>query len=158
MKFPPFSLDDLIDFFLHEKLTDHIKSWHLHSQQCHKISGNSVQVILSYYLSFLQMILLIKMLLDSLADFLCWVTYVRLYQARNTLEHTAHRGKSNLPLHAGLYSTLLCGKQAGLPSCTVHSDPPVVSPSKWAKADHVAGLLLLRIYIWFGWGKYATIF
>ncbi len=29
MKFPPSSTDDLIDFFAHEKLTDHIKSWHL---------------------------------------------------------------------------------------------------------------------------------
>ncbi len=32
MKFPPFLLDDLIDFYAHEKLTDHIKSWHLHSR------------------------------------------------------------------------------------------------------------------------------
>ncbi len=32
MKFPPSSLEDLIDFFAHEKLTDHIKSWHLHSR------------------------------------------------------------------------------------------------------------------------------
>ncbi len=31
-KFPTPSLDDLIDFLRHEKLTDHIKSWHLHSQ------------------------------------------------------------------------------------------------------------------------------
>ncbi len=32
MKFPPSPLDDLIDSFAHEKLTDHIKSWHSHSQ------------------------------------------------------------------------------------------------------------------------------
>ncbi len=32
MKFPPSSLDDLIVFSLHEKLTDLIKSWHLHSR------------------------------------------------------------------------------------------------------------------------------
>ncbi len=32
MKFQPSSPDDLIDFFAHGKLTDHIKSWHLHSQ------------------------------------------------------------------------------------------------------------------------------
>ncbi len=32
MKFPPSSVDDLIDFLEHEKLTDHIKSWHLHSR------------------------------------------------------------------------------------------------------------------------------
>ncbi len=31
-KFPPFSLDDLIVISVHEKLTDHIKSWHLHLQ------------------------------------------------------------------------------------------------------------------------------
>ncbi len=44
-------------------------NWCIHVQ-CHKISGNSVEAILSYYLSFLQMILLIKMLLDSSACFL----------------------------------------------------------------------------------------
>ncbi len=32
MNFPPSSLDDLIDFFAHEKLSDRIKSWHLHSR------------------------------------------------------------------------------------------------------------------------------
>ncbi len=32
MKFPPPSIDDLINFFVHEKLTDLIKSWHLHSR------------------------------------------------------------------------------------------------------------------------------
>ncbi len=30
-KSPPSSLDDLIDFLVNEKLTDHIESWHLHS-------------------------------------------------------------------------------------------------------------------------------
>ncbi len=30
MKFPPSSLDYLIVFSAHEKLTDHIKSWYLH--------------------------------------------------------------------------------------------------------------------------------
>ncbi len=55
MKFPPSSLDDLIGFFSHEKLTDHIKSWHLHSRTMSQNLGNSAQAILSYYLSFLQM-------------------------------------------------------------------------------------------------------
>ncbi len=70
MKFPPSSLGDLTDFFAHEKLTYHIKSWHLIQEQCHKISRNSIPEILSYYLSFLQMIVMIKMLLDNLAGFL----------------------------------------------------------------------------------------
>ncbi len=47
MKFPSSSLDDLIDFLAQEKLTDHIKSWHCIREQCHKISGKSVQAILS---------------------------------------------------------------------------------------------------------------
>ncbi len=32
MKFPSFLLNDVIVFSAHEKLIDHIKSWHLHSQ------------------------------------------------------------------------------------------------------------------------------
>ncbi len=48
MKFPLSSLDDLIDFLAHEKLTDHIKSWLFIREQCHKISAKSVQAILSY--------------------------------------------------------------------------------------------------------------
>ncbi len=37
-------------------------------------------------------------------------------------------------------------------------DAPAVSPSKWAKAEHMARLLLSHIYIWFGQGKWTTIF
>ncbi len=32
MKFSPSSLDNLIDFLVHEKLIDLVKRWHLHSQ------------------------------------------------------------------------------------------------------------------------------
>ncbi len=31
-KFPPSSMDDFIDFLAHEKLTNHLKIWHLHSR------------------------------------------------------------------------------------------------------------------------------
>ncbi len=70
MKFPPLSLDDLIVLSPYEKLTDHIKSWHLHSQimsQNFKKIGSAVLELLPFF-SFNDPIL-IKTLLDSLADF-----------------------------------------------------------------------------------------
>ncbi len=55
MTFPPFSLDDLmIVFSAHEKLTDHVKSWHLHSQtmsQNFKKIGSSVLELLPFFSS-----------------------------------------------------------------------------------------------------------
>ncbi len=50
-KFPSSSLDDLIDFLEHEKLTDHIKSWHLHSRtvlQNFRKMGSSDFVLLPF--------------------------------------------------------------------------------------------------------------
>ncbi len=49
MKFPPSLLDDLIDFLVHEKVTDHTKSWHLHSrtmlQNFRKISSGDFEIL-----------------------------------------------------------------------------------------------------------------
>ncbi len=54
MKYPPSSPDDLIDFFVNEKLTDHIKSWHLHSRtmsQNFRKFGSSDFELLSFFSS-----------------------------------------------------------------------------------------------------------
>ncbi len=80
------------------------------------------------------------------------------FKAKNTLEHVARWGKLNLPLCDSVYGTPYHSKQAQLASCTEHPDPPAVGPSKWAKAEHVAKLLLSRIYIWSGQRKCASIF
>ncbi len=50
MKFPPSSIDDfIIVFSAHEKLTDHIKSWHLHSramsQNFRKINSGDFELL-----------------------------------------------------------------------------------------------------------------
>ncbi len=57
------------------------------------------------------------------------------------------RGKPNLPLRTRVCGTPRCGQQGRLASCTAHPNPPAVGPSKWAKAEHAARLLLSHIYI-----------
>ncbi len=55
MKFPPSSIVDLIDFFVHENWTDHVKSWHLHSRimskNFRKFGSGDFELLLPFFSS-----------------------------------------------------------------------------------------------------------
>ncbi len=67
-------------------------------------------------------------------------------KAENIVEHTAHQDKLNLSLHVSVYGTPRLSKQVRLALCAAHFNAPGVNPSKWAKAEHAARLLLSCIY------------